>query len=73
MCEESEYDSGPFCRHWYDPADCEICNGSHLEEAIGLLKEALPLIPPDAPLRWYKNDAVRNKIRKFIKKNKDEN
>jgi len=20
----TEYESGPFCRHWYDPSDCEI-------------------------------------------------
>lgn len=19
----ADYDSGPFCRHWHDPADCE--------------------------------------------------
>lgn len=22
--EREDYDSGPFCRHWSDPADCEI-------------------------------------------------
>ena len=21
---EVEYDSGPFCRHWSDPSDCEV-------------------------------------------------
>ena len=20
-----DYQTGPFCRHWYDPADCPIC------------------------------------------------
>ena len=23
--EEEEWQSGPFCRHWSDPADCETC------------------------------------------------
>ena len=24
MCEEDEYwESGPFCRHWGDPSDCD--------------------------------------------------
>ena len=24
VMEEVEYDTGPFCRHFSDPADCEI-------------------------------------------------
>jgi len=24
--DSSDYDSGPFCRHWSDPSDCEeVC------------------------------------------------
>ena len=22
--DDVEYDSGPFCRHWHDPADCDV-------------------------------------------------
>lgn len=39
------------------------------EQAVALreaLAEALPLIPPDAPLRWYENDKVRDKIKKAL-------
>ena len=24
MDEIEDYDSGPFCRHWRDPADCDL-------------------------------------------------
>lgn len=28
MPEEAGYDSGPYCRHYYDPSDCEeVCAG----------------------------------------------
>ena len=67
-----EYDSGPYCKHWSDPADCEDCRTDRvLEEAISLLEEALPLIPKDAPLRWYKNDCLRDRIKKFIEENEN--
>jgi hypothetical protein len=23
MSDEGDYESGPFCRHWGDPSDCE--------------------------------------------------
>jgi len=48
---------------------CEGC-AENLRIAITglreLLTEALPLIPPDAPLRWYKNDKVRDQIQAVL-------
>lgn len=34
--------------------------------ACKLFREALPFIPGDAPLRWYKNDALKDQIRLFL-------
>ena len=36
---ESEYNSGPFCRHWSDPADCDetcgCCGHRCVDHAFG--------------------------------------
>ena len=37
-----------------------------LQQARRLLRAALPIIKPDAPLRWYKNDAVRDAIQVYL-------
>lgn len=42
------------------------CAQCDLDQAIHLLKAALPILQPDAPCRWYKNDKVRDDIRKFL-------
>lgn len=46
----------------------EIYYQEELSSALELLKAALPILIPDAPLRWYKNDKVRDDIRRFLKK-----
>jgi hypothetical protein len=29
--EEVEYDSGPYCEHWFDPWECEeLCKCGHM-------------------------------------------
>jgi len=39
-----------------------------LRRAVVLLEQCLPILQPDAPLRHYKNDAVRDEVRKFLEK-----
>lgn len=48
----------------------ESHNNKRLSEKILRLmdwaEKAILIIPPDAPLRWYKNDRVRDELRKAI-------
>jgi len=37
------------------------------EQLLDLLEEVLPIIKPDASLRWYKNDRIRDDIRRVLK------
>jgi|GEM_PF-5544248 len=44
--DSEDWQSGPFCRHWSDPADCELCragcaNCGHGGEVHALGSEAL--------------------------------
>jgi hypothetical protein len=44
-------DSGPFCRHWSDPADCDLCREEDARDAELLARWGISEDNPHAPSR----------------------